>query len=116
MTFATTDDARQQTDTPADMPSAHVNIVNLGFANQTAGLSVLALAQRYQRPQSSLSPDSAASLMPVPGWPAWTRQGLRLGFSKLQGRVLLFDPKTNFVPDQPIADSHGRRRPILPKP
>ena len=54
---------------------------------------------------NKLSPDSAASLMPVPDWPAWTRQGLRLGFSKLEGRVLLFDPKTNFVPDQPIPDS-----------
>ena len=43
--------------------------------------------------------------MPVQDWPAWTRQGLRLGYSQLQGRALVFDPRKNFVPDQPVANS-----------
>ena len=103
VTFATTDDARQQADTPADTED-RVNVVNLAAQTRLLACEYWHVLNDTNDPDK-LSPDSAASLMPVPGWPAWTRQGLRLGYSKLQGRVLLFDPKTNFVPDQPIADS-----------
>ena len=103
VTFATTDDARQTTDTPLDTLDK-VNVVNL--AAQTRLLA----CQYWHILNDTNNPDlitgaTTASLMPVPTWPAWTRQGLRLGFSKLDGRVLLFDPKKNFVPDQPIAGS-----------
>ncbi len=103
VTFATTDDARQQTDTPADT-LAHVNIINLADQTQLLACQYWHLLNDTNDP-NQLSPDSAASLMPVPTWPAWTRQGLRLGFSKLTGRVLVFEPERNFVPDLPIADS-----------
>ena len=103
ITFATTDDARQLADTPADTPD-HVNLVNLTTQTRLLACQYWHLLNDTNDP-NQLTPQSTASLMPVPGWPAWTRQGLRLGFSKLAGRVMKFDPKKNFVPDQPIADS-----------
>ena len=103
VTFATTDDARQQTDTPLDTPDK-VNIVNLAAQTRLLTCEYWHVLNDTNDP-NAITPTSTASLMPVPAWPAWTRQGLRLGFSKLTGRVLLFDPKKNFVPDEPIADS-----------
>ena len=103
VTFATTDDARQQTDTPLDTPDK-VNIVNLAAQTRLLTCEYWHVLNDTNDP-NAITPTSTASLMPVPTWPAWTRQGLRLGFSKLTGRVLLFDPKKNFVPDEPIADS-----------
>ena len=103
ITFATTDDARQQTDTPADTFS-HVNIVNLSAQTKLLACQYWHLLNDTNDPDA-VKPDSTLSVMPVPGWPAWTRQGLRLGFSDLTGRVLEFQPKRNFVPDLPIADS-----------
>ncbi len=103
VTFATTDDARQQTDTPLDTPDK-VNIVNLAAQTRLLACEYWHVLNDTNDP-SAITPTSTASLMPVPTWPAWTRQGLRLGFSKLTGRVLLFDPKKNFVPDQPIPGS-----------
>ena len=103
VTFATTDDARQQTDTPLDTPDK-VNIVNLAAQTRLLACEYWHVLNDTNDP-NAITPTSTASLMPVPTWPAWTRQGLRLGFSKLTGRVLLFDPKKNFVPDEPIADS-----------
>ena len=103
VTFATTDDARQQIDTPGDTPS-HVNIVNLAAQTRLLACQYWHLLNDTNDP-NALKADSVQSLMPVPGWPAWTRQGLRLGFSKLTGRVLEFKPERNFVPDLPIVDS-----------
>ncbi len=103
ITFATTDDARQLADTPLDTPDK-VNIVNLAAQTRLLTCEYWHVLNDTNDP-SQITPTSTASLMPVPGWPAWTRQGLRLGFSKLTGRVLLFDPKKNFVPDEPVADS-----------
>ncbi len=103
VTFATTDDARQETDTPLDTPDK-VNIVNLAAQTRLLTCEYWHVLNDTNDP-NAITPTSTASLMPVPAWPAWTRQGLRLGFSKLTGRVLLFDPKKNFVPDQPIPDS-----------
>ncbi len=103
ITFATTDDARQKVDTPADtLPT--VNVVNLATQTKTLACEYWHVLNDTNDP-NAITPDSAASLMPVPTWPAWTRQGLRLGYSRLHGRVLLFDPKTNFVPDKPITDT-----------
>ena len=103
VTFATTDDARQETDTPLDTAD-RVNIVNLAAQTRLLTCEYWHVLNDTNDP-NLISQTSTASLMPVPTWPAWTRQGLRLGFSKLNGRVLLFDPKKNFVPDEPIADS-----------
>ncbi len=103
VTFATTDDARQQTDTPLDTPDK-VNIVNLAAQTRLLTCEYWHILNDTNDP-NAITPTSTASLMPVPTWPAWTRQGLRLGFSKLTGRVLLFDPKKNFVPDEPVASS-----------
>ena len=103
VTFATTDDARQETDTPLDTPDK-VNIVNLASQTRLLACQYWHILNDTNDP-NAITSTSTASLMPVPTWQAWTRQGLRLGFSKLTGRVLLFDPKKNFVPDEPIADS-----------
>ena len=103
ITFATTDDARQLADTPLDTPDT-VNIVNLATQTRLLACEYWHVLNDTNDP-SQITPTSTASLMPVPTWPAWTRQGLRLGFCKLDGRVLLFDPKKNFVPDEPVADS-----------
>jgi len=103
ITFATTDDARQLVDTPSDTLPA-VNVVNLAAQTKTLACQYWHVLNDTNNP-NAISPDSAASLMPIPTWPAWTRQGLRLGYSHLHGRVLLFDPKTNFVPDKPITDT-----------
>ena len=103
VTFATTDDARQLTDTPLDTAD-RVNVVNLAAQTRLLACEYWHILNDTNDP-SQISQTSTASLMPVPTWPAWTRQGLRLGFSRLDGRVLLFDPKKNFVPDEPIADS-----------
>ena len=103
VTFATTDDGRQLVDTPADTERT-VNIVNLAAQTRLLACQYWHVLNDTNDPNAVAS-DSAASLMPIPTWPAWTRQGLRLGFSRLQGRVLLFDPKTNFVPDKPITET-----------
>ncbi len=103
VTFATTDDARQLADTPLDTPDT-VNIVNLATQTRLLACEYWHVLNDTNDP-SQITPASTASLMPVPAWPAWTRQGLRLGFCKLDGRVLLFDPKKNFVPDEPVAGS-----------
>ena len=103
VTFATTDDARQTTDTPLDTPDK-VNVVNLAAQTRLLACQYWHILNDTNNPDL-ITGTTTASLMPVPTWPAWTRQGLRLGFSKLNGRVLLFDPKKNFVPDQPIPDS-----------
>jgi len=100
VTFATTDDARQLVDTPADSVPT-VNVVNLAAQTRLLACQYWHLLNDTNDPDR-IPADSAKSLMPVPGWPAWTRQGLRLGFSRLHGRVLLFDPKKNFVPDEPV--------------
>ena len=103
LTFATTDDARQTADTPLDTVET-VNIANL--VRQTRLLT----CQYWDLFNDANNPDtvpqsSARGLMPINQWPAWSRQGLRLGFSQLTGRALLFDPKKNFVPDTPIPGS-----------
>ena len=103
ITFATTDDARQKVDTPSDT-TATVNVVNLAAQTKVLACEYWHVLNDTNDP-NAISPDSAASVMPVPTWPAWTRQGLRLGYSHLHGRVLLFDPKKNFVPDRPIPDT-----------
>ena len=103
VTFATTDDARQLTDTPLDTAD-RVNVVNLAAQTRLLACEYWHVLNDTNDP-NKISQTGTASLMPVPAWPAWTRQGLRLGFSKLDGRVLLFDPKKNFVPDEPIAGS-----------
>ncbi len=103
ITFATTDDGRNLVDTPRDLPPA-VNVINLAAQTRLLACQYWHVFHDTNDP-NKISDRSNASLMPVPGWPAWTRQGLRLGFSRLTGRVLLFDPKTNFVPDKPITET-----------
>ena len=101
ITFATTDDSRQRVDTPADTPDT-INIANLTQQTRLLVAEYWHLFNDTNDP-NAVSPDSPKSVMPVTDWPAWTRQGLRLGYSRVSGRALLFDPKANFVPDKPIA-------------
>lgn len=103
VTFASTDDSRQLSDTPKDTPD-NVNVANLYRQTQLLACEYWHILNDTNDP-TAIPQDSPKSIMPVQEWPNWTRQGLRLGFCKLDGRVLLFDPKKNFVPDQPIADS-----------
>jgi len=103
VTFASTDDSRQLTDTPKDTPDL-VNIANLHRQTQLLACEYWHLLNDTNDP-NAVPQDSPKSIMPVADWPNWTRQGLRLGYCGLDGRVLLFDPKKNFVPDQPIANS-----------
>ena len=103
VTLATTDDSRQHVDTPIDTLDT-VNVINLASQTKLLACQYWHVLNDTNDP-NAIAADSAKSLMPVPTWPAWTRQGLRLGFSRLRGRVLLFDPKTNFVPDKPITDT-----------
>ncbi len=103
LTFATTDDARQTMDTPLDTAS-NVNIANLVQQTRLLTCQYWNLFNDTNDP-NQVPQNSAKGLMPVSQWPAWSRQGLRLGFSRLTGRALLFDPKKNFVPDTPIPDS-----------
>lgn len=103
ITFCSTDDARELSDTPEDTWD-HVNTANL--LNQTR-----LLACEYwdlfndTNDAAQVPADSAKGIMPIPTWPAWTREGLQLGFCSLDGRDLLFDPKRNFVPDVPVQNS-----------
>ncbi len=103
MTFATTDDARQTSDTPLDTQS-NVNVANLVRQTRLLTCQYWGLLNDTNDPDK-VPQNSALGLMPISQWPAWSRQGLRLGFSRLTGRALLFDPKKNFVPDTPIPDS-----------
>ena len=103
ITFASTDDSRQRADTPEDTADA-VNVANLAGQTRLLACEYWHLLNDTNDP-NAVAPRSVLGVMPVPDWPAWTRQGLRLGLSRLTGSTLLFDPKTNFVPDQPIPDS-----------
>ena len=103
VTFASTDDSRQRTDTPEDTADG-VNVANLAGQTRLLACEYWHLLNDTNDP-NAVAPKSAIGVMPVPDWPAWTRQGLRLGISRLTGSVLLFDPKTNFVPDIPEPDS-----------
>ncbi len=103
ITFATTDDSRPTTDTPEDTADS-VNIANLARQTRLLACQYWDLLNDPNDP-GQVQPGSPQGIMPVANWPAWTRQGLRLGFSALTGRALLFDPKHNFVPDTPIVGS-----------
>ncbi|MBV9851636.1 MAG: M28 family peptidase [Armatimonadetes bacterium] len=103
ITFASTDDSRQRCDTPADTAD-NVNVANLARQTRLLACEYWHLLNDTNDP-NAVAPKSAIGVMPVPDWPAWTRQGLRLGMTRLTGSTLLFDPKQNFVPDIPVPDS-----------
>ena len=103
VTFASTDDSRQRSDTPEDTAD-QVNVANLARQTRLLACEYWHLLNDTNDP-NAVAPKSAIGVMPVTDWPAWTRQGLRLGISHLTGSTLLFDPKQNFVPDIPIPDS-----------
>ena len=100
ITFATTDDARQLADTPGDTADT-VNIANLVRQTRLLACQYWDLLNDTNDP-NQVAADGPKGVMPVQQWPAWTRQGLRLGFSDLNGRVVVFDPKDNFIPDKGI--------------
>ena len=103
ITFATTNDARQLSDTPDDT-AAGVDIANLARQTRLLVCEYWDLLNDPNDPDL-VAPGSAQGIMPVPDWPGWTRQGLRLGFSDVDGRALMFDPKLNFVPDESVVGS-----------
>lgn len=100
VTFATCDDSRDRVDTPGDTYDA-VNVANV--AQQT---TLLACEFWHffndTNDQDAVPPDSPKGVMPISDYPAWTREGLRLGFCQLTGRALIFDPTKNFVPNTPV--------------
>jgi hypothetical protein len=103
ITFATTNDSRQRTDTPEDTVSS-VDIANLTRQTQVLACEYWDFLNDNNNPDA-VPAQSAIGVMPVANWPAWTRQGLQLGISDVTGNVLLFDPKQNFVPDQAVPGS-----------
>ena len=109
VTFATTDDSRQRTDTPEDTADG-VNVANLAGQTRLLACEYWHLLNDTNDP-NAVAPKSAIGVMPVPDWPAWTRQGLRLGISRLTGSVLLFDPKTELRagPARPRLAGRGRQ-------
>lgn len=103
ITFATTNDARQLSDTPKDTLDT-VNVANLVRQTRLLTCEYWDLLNDPNDP-NAVPTGSPQGIMPIQQWPAWTRQGLRLGFSELDGRALVFDPRKNFVPDEPIVNS-----------
>jgi len=103
VTLGTINDGRPHCDTPSDTADL-VNIANLEQQTRVLACQYWDMFNDTDNPDS-LPQDSSKGVMPVPTWPAWTREGLRLGMTELTGRVLQFDPIKNFVPDKPIVDS-----------
>lgn len=103
ITFCSTDDARELTDTPEDTWD-NLNIANLLTQTRLLACEYWDLLNDTNDP-TKVPADSAKGIMPIADWPAWTREGLRLGYCTLDGRALLFDPKSNFVPDHPVQGS-----------
>ena len=103
ITFCNTDDSRQRVDTPEDTPD-QVNVANVVSQTKLLACEYWHFFNDTNDPDA-VSSTSTKGLMPISDWPAWTRQGLRLGFSKVTGRVLEWDPLVNFVPDRPIVNS-----------
>jgi hypothetical protein len=103
VTFATCDDARDRVDTPGDTFDA-VNVANV---DQQVTLLACELWHFFNdtNDQDAVPVDSPKGVMPISDYPAWTREGLRVGFSQLEGRALVFDPSKNFVPNTPIPGS-----------
>lgn len=101
VTFATCDDSRDRVDTPGDTYDS-VNVANV--AQQTT-----LLACEYwhffndTNDPNSVPTDSPKGIMPVQDYPGWTREGLRLGFCRVSGRALIFDPSKNFIPNTPVS-------------
>ncbi|HEY3333161.1 MAG TPA: FtsX-like permease family protein [Capsulimonadaceae bacterium] len=102
VTLATTDDDRQRVDTPAD------TFENINIANIVQQTTLLACEYWHvfndTNDPDSVPQGSKAGIMPVAKYPAWTRQGLRLGFTSLSGNALIFDPRSSFVPSKPMPD------------
>jgi len=100
ITFATIDDDRQSVDTPGDTFS-HINIANA--VQQTVLLS----CEYWNIFNNPNDPDKAptgstTAVLPIKDYPHWNRQGLRLGFTSLDGSALIFDPTSSFVPNKQI--------------
>lgn len=103
ITLATVNDGRPLCDTPKDTAD-NVNIANLAGQTDLLACEYWDLLNDTDNP-NTLPSESNKGVMPVPTWASWTRQGLRLGFCDLIGRVLEFDPIRSFVPDKPIVNS-----------
>ena len=103
ITFASTDDARQLSDTPEDTWDK-LNVANLLNQTRLLACEYWDLLNDTNDP-TQVPADSPKGIMPIADWPAWTREGLRLGYCTLDGRALLFDPKANFVPDHAVQGS-----------
>ncbi|HEX3000258.1 MAG TPA: M28 family peptidase, partial [Armatimonadota bacterium] len=96
--FATTDDARPYVDTPFDTPDK-VSIYNL---SQQARLLA---ALYYNMFNDNNDPQSKEELaLPVTDPSTFSRMTLTGGFARLTGRMVEFNPKRSFIPDQPVPD------------
>ena len=100
VTLATCDDDREKVDTPADT-FRYVNIANIQQQTILLACEYWHLLNDTNKPDS-LPAGSKAGIMPISDYPAWSRQGLRLGFSDLEGRELTFNPRSSFVPSTPV--------------
>jgi hypothetical protein len=102
ITFASTDDSRTLVDTPFDTPEK-VNIANL--AQQVKLINCL---MWHIVTDTNAPGDSKMQRMPITDPSKWSRMALQGGFSTLQGRVQLFNPRKSF-----IANSDERLRSSL---
>jgi hypothetical protein len=102
-TFATCNDARPLVDTPGDTVD-QVNIANVAQQTQLLACEYWNLFNDTNDPDT-VTASTGPGIMPVPTYPKWTRQGLTFGYTTLNGKVLRFDPRRNFVPNTPIPGS-----------
>ncbi len=101
VTFASTDDSRALVDTPFDR-AGQVNISNLDQQ-----VKLLACLMWHIVTDTNAPGDVNAQRMPITDPSKWSRMALQGGFSTLQGRVEMFDPRKSFIAssDPRLADS-----------
>lgn len=101
ITFASTDDSRALVDTPFDKAS-QVNIANL-----TQQVRLMNCLMWHIVTDTNAPGDINAQRMPITDPSKWSRMALQGGFSTLQGRVQMFNPRKSFIAssDERLADT-----------
>ncbi len=99
ITFASTDDSRNSVDTPFDRPEK-TNIANLAQQVKLINCLLWHIVTDTNAPG-----DIKMQRMPIADPSKWSRMALQGGFSTLQGRVQLFNPRKSFIAN---SDEHLR--------
>ncbi|MCC6445468.1 MAG: FtsX-like permease family protein [Armatimonadetes bacterium] len=97
--FTSIDDSRSLVDTPFDT-FEHVNIANV--TRQTKLLACL-MAHILNDPNDPSIINQPKMPIAEPG--KFSRMGLQGGFARLQGKIVWFNPKKSFIPNDPVP--HG---------